>query len=253
MPYIYKIFNCFFLICFFSSKIALANESNVKVAVVHFQPQYQQVSSNVDRMLQLAEEAGSNGAKIVIFPEMATSGYSYFNKKQICQVAEIIPGKTTKFFSDVAKKYGMYIVVGIPEYDCSSNLYYNTAVLINPDGEIGGVYRKHSHLMESSWSASGIGRVPIFETIFGKFAILICADINYSELSAQACAKEARFLILPTNGGVNIDLLQARAIEGQCHVIVSNRYGNEREEYLNSEILESFDEETLTLIPPFFL
>ncbi len=253
MPiYARKIFHLFYLICFLSTSTALAIESDVKVAVVHFQPHFQQVSSNVGRMLQLAEEAGSNEAKIVIFPEMATSGYSYFNKEQICQVAEKIPGRTTEFFSDIARRYAMYIVVGLPEYDGSSNLFYNSAVLINPNGEIGGVYRKHSHLMESSWSALGTGQVPVFETIYGKLAILICADINYSELSAQVSSKETKFLILPTNGGININLLKARAIEGQCHIILSNRYGNEREEYLISETLESFNEETLTLTPPFF-
>ena len=253
MPiYVRKIFQFFYLICFLSTSTVLAIESDVKVAVIHFQPHFQQVSSNVDRMLQLAEEAGLNGAKIVIFPEMATSGYSYFNREQIRQVAEMIPGRTTEFFSDMAKRYAMYIVLGLPEYVSSSNLFYNTAVLINPNGEIGGIYRKHSHLMESSWSASGTGQVPVFETIYGKLAILICADINYSELSAQASSKDTKFLILPTNGGVNIDLLKARAIEGQSHVILSNRYGNEREGYLISESLESFNEETLTLTPPFF-
>lgn len=118
-----KIFDFFYLLFSLSTSAVLAIESDVKVAVIHFQPHFQQVSSNVDRLLQLAEEAGSNGAKIVVFPEMATSGYSYFNREQIRQVAETIPGKTTEFFSHVAKRHAMYIILGLPEYDCSSNTF----------------------------------------------------------------------------------------------------------------------------------
>lgn len=114
-----------------------------------------------------------------------------------------------------------------------------------------GVYRKHSHLMESSWSSLGTGQVPVFETIYGKLAILICADVSHSELSAQAGSKEAKFLILPTNGGINIDLLRVRAIESQSHIILSNRYGDEKEGYLTAKIPVSFNEETFTLILPF--
>lgn len=101
-----RIFSFFYLI-FFQFSVASSVETNIKVAVVHFHPYLQQVSYNIDRLLQLAEEAGSNGAKIVVFPEMATSGYSYFNREQIRQVAETIPGKTTELFSPVAKKHGM--------------------------------------------------------------------------------------------------------------------------------------------------
>lgn len=242
-----------FLYLFFSlTGFIFAVEVDVKVAVIHFQPHFQEISNNVEHLLQLADEAGANGAKIVVFPELATSGYSYFNRAQVREVAEFIPGKTTALFSQVAKKYGMYLVIGLPEYESISNLFYNTAVLIDPDGKISGIYRKHSHLMESSWSALGTGEVPIFETKYGKLAILICADISYSELSVQAMSKEAEFLILPTNGGVNVDLLRARALEGQCHIILANRYGNEREQYLSAQFPEHFDEETLTLLPPFF-
>ncbi|GAB4229239.1 MAG: hypothetical protein Tsb0021_06960 [Chlamydiales bacterium] len=115
---------------------------------------------------------------------LATTGYSYFNREHVSHVAETIPGQTTNLFSQVAMKYGMYVVLGLPEHATSTNLYYNSAVFIGPDGSI-DIYRKHSHLMEASWSALGTGKIPIFDTCCGKLAILICADINYSELTTQ--------------------------------------------------------------------
>lgn len=244
-----SIFRLFYLFFFSFASVIFAIETDVKVAVVHFQPYFQQTSINVERLLELADEAGSHGAKIVVFPELATSGYSYFNRAQVRQVAETIPGKTTELFSQVAKKHAMYIIVGMPELETESNLFFNSAVLIDPNGEIAGLYRKHSHLMESSWSSLGRGQVPVFETMYGKLAILICADVSHAELSAQALG--AKILVLPTNGGVNIDLLKVRALEGDCHVILANRYGNEKDEYLATEIAEDFNEETFTLLPPF--
>lgn len=123
-----KSFVCLFL-CFLASAI-FAAETDVKVAVVHFQPCFNQVAYNTERLLQLADEAGFNGAKIVVFPELATSGYSYFNREQARQVAEPIPGKTTERFTHLARKHHMYIVLGLPEYDFCSNLFFNSAVLI---------------------------------------------------------------------------------------------------------------------------
>lgn len=243
------LFYLFFFHHFFE---LLSGELTVKVAVVHFQPTCHDIENNVARLSSLAIEAGKNEAKIVVFPELATSGYSYFSRHEIQKVAESIPGKTTAIFSKIARKYEMYIVLGLPEYSLLTNQFYNSAVLIDPDGLIQGVYRKHSHLIESSWSSLGNGRVPIFETPYGKLAILICADINYPELFVQATLKDATFLILPTNGGVNEDLIRARAMEGNCHIILANRYGNELEEYLNIESTECFNEETLQIIPPFY-
>lgn len=249
----YKLYYAAFFIFCFHSFPSFTSEANVKVAVVHFRPYCKEKQNNVASLLQLAEEAGCNEAKIVVFPELATSGYSFFSREQIRKVAETIPGPTTDLFSEVATRYGMYIILGLPEYEAATNLFYNSAVLITPEGSVGGVYRKHSHLMEASWSSSGTGKVPVFDTHFGKLAILICADINYSELSTQAALEGARFLILPTNGGgENTDLLKVRSLEGNYHIILSNRFGNEKEEYLNLENPEFFNEETFTLVPPFY-
>jgi predicted amidohydrolase len=246
-----KIVKLFIFAFFLFNFPSLTGELGVKVAVVHFQPVYKDTETNIASLLHLADEAGSNGAKIVVFPELATTGYSFFSRDEISKVSEAVPGRLTELFSEITTRYEMYIVLGFPEYEPDTNLFYNSAVLIGPNG-IEGIYRKHSHLMEASWSASGTGKVPVFETCYGKLAILICADINYSELTVQAGLEEAQFLILPTNGGINTNLLRARALEGNCHIILSNRFGDEKNEYSSFIRSESFNEETFTLLPPFY-
>lgn len=135
----FSIFRLCYLFFFSVASVIFAVETDVKVAVVHFQPYFQQTSINVERLLELGDEAGSHGAKIVVFPELATSGYSYFNRAQVRQVAETIPGRTTELFSQLAKKHGMYIIIGMPEFETESNLFFNSAVLIDPSGEIAGL------------------------------------------------------------------------------------------------------------------
>ncbi|GAB4229246.1 MAG: hypothetical protein Tsb0021_06970 [Chlamydiales bacterium] len=67
----FKAFYNFFFIFFIASFSTFASESEVKVAVVHFQPAFNEVEANIATLLQLAEETGKNGAKIVVFPELA--------------------------------------------------------------------------------------------------------------------------------------------------------------------------------------
>ncbi len=227
----------------------LASNDIVKVAVVHFCPEHHQVDLNRKRIVSLAEEAGCNGAKIVVFPELATSGYSFFSRCDIEKVAEAVPGNSTDQLGEVAENFGMYIVFGLPEK--KGNVYYNSAVLIDPEGEIFGTYRKHSHLMESSWASTGNGYVPVFKTIYGNLAMLICADIGYSELAIQAYNQDIRFLVIPTNGGISLDLLKARAIEGQCYLLLANRYGNEVNQFKGIEELKVFSQDSFSIFPPF--
>nr|WP_278342907.1 nitrilase-related carbon-nitrogen hydrolase [Parageobacillus thermoglucosidasius] len=76
---------------------------SVKVAAVQFESRLGDLEGNRHRMLELAEEAAENGAKLIVFPEMATSGYIFENRQEIAPYVEPIPGPTTELFQTVAK------------------------------------------------------------------------------------------------------------------------------------------------------
>ncbi len=224
-----------------------AKPQSVKVAVVQFRPQMNDVAGNLRRLADLTDEAGRAGAKIVVHTEMATSGYSYFSREQIRKVAETIPGNTTRSLGRIASKYRLYVAVGLPEIDPATNRFYNSAALIGPSGRLIGKYRKRSHLLESSWASIGEGAIPTFDTPYGRLAVVICADLFYPELARLAAVKGTDILLAPSNVGVEDALIKVRTFENGFSILLANRYGAEESE----KSLDTFTQETLRVTSPF--
>ncbi|MHC2295807.1 nitrilase-related carbon-nitrogen hydrolase [Rhizobium mongolense] len=67
-------------------------------------------------------------------------------------------------FGDIAKRYGVYVAVGLPEFDPVTNQYFNSSAFIGPDGMVLGSYRKRNSLIEASYNAVATGPVPTFDT-----------------------------------------------------------------------------------------
>jgi predicted amidohydrolase len=237
------------VVCFLAAIYtpAYAKSHDVKVAVVQFRPQMNDVPGNLRRLINLTDEAGRAGAKIVVHTEMATSGYSYFSREQIRKVAETIPGNTTRSLGRLARKYGLYVAVGLPEIDPLTNRFYNSAALIGPSGKLVGKYRKRSHLLESSWASIGEGDIPTFDTPYGRLAVVICADLFYPELSRLAAVKGTDIMLAPSNVGVDDNLLKVRTFEDGFSILLANRYGTEESE----KNLDAFTQETMRIASPF--
>lgn len=219
----------------------------VKVATVQFGPVLGDVTGNRERLVSLSEQAAKNGAKIVVHTEMATSGYSFFSRQEISGSAETVPGKTTAALGAIAKQYQIYIAVGLPEYEPDTKLYYNSAVLVDPDGNVAGVYRKRNNLLEASYNAEDYGAIPVFETPYGKLGIVICADLFYAEFPREAAVAGADILLAPANVGVTAEFLQVRTYENDIAVIVANRYGKG----LSGKKANYFNQQTFSIPSPF--
>lgn len=199
--------------------------ATVKVATVHFNPVQGDVSGNRNQLVQLTKTAAVNGAKIVVHTEMATSGYSYFSRSEISGVAETIPGDSTAALGQIAKAYGIYVAFGLPEFDPQTNLYYNSVALLGPDGNVAGVYRKRSNLLEASYNAEVVAPIPTFDTPYGRIGIVICADMFYSQFPRLAALSGVQILLAPSNVGITTDFLSVRVFENNFSTIVANRFG----------------------------
>src|SRR4051812_37687310 len=163
-----------------------AAREQVKIATVHFGPAFQDVTANRARIVALTEEAAKNGAKIIVHTEMATSGYAYFSRSEIAKVAEPIQGPTASAVGAVARKYGVFVVVGLPTVSDATGQFFNSAILVGPNGKVQGVYNKRSNLLESSYNAVVEGPIPTFNTPYGRIAIVICADLFYTHIPRLA-------------------------------------------------------------------
>jgi predicted amidohydrolase len=169
-----------------------------------------------ERFVRLVEEAAAKGADIVCLPEgMTTAG----NGLAYAQAAETVPGPSTAFLGDLAKRLKIWIVAGIYERDGAR--VYNTAVLVGRDGSLAGRYRKMSLPDEEIEGGLTPGsETPVFETDFGRVGLMICWDSSYPEVARALAARGAEVILMPIAGGVEA-LVQARAIENQVHLVAS--------------------------------
>ncbi|MET0313965.1 MAG: nitrilase-related carbon-nitrogen hydrolase [Hansschlegelia sp.] len=200
-------------------------------AAVQFEPTMFEKERNVTRLLAMVEEAAAAGADLVVTPEMGTTGYCWFNRDEVSSEVETIPGPTTDRFAALAKKTGVHIVIGMPEVEPSTGLYYNSAALIGPDGLVGKHRKSHPYISEPKWAAPGDLGHQVFETPLGRIAMLICMDIHFVE-TARLVALDGADVICHISNWLSertpAPYWISRAFENSCYLVESNRWGLER-------------------------
>lgn len=188
----------------------------VRLAAVHYKPSGKTPEDNRRQFVPLIEEAARQKADLVVLGETLTfvsTGRDYAG------VAEPVPGPSTEFFGQLARKHDLYVVAGIIERD--GHLIYNTAVLLGPDGLLAGKYRKVCLPRgEIAGGCSPGDEYPVFETRFGKLGMMICYDGFFPEVARQLSNNGAEVIAWPV-WGCNPLLAAARACENHVHVVSS--------------------------------
>lgn len=189
----------------------------VRLATIHFQPREGKTPADKCKLFApLIEEAAQKHADLVVLPETLTF---YGTGSTYAECAEAIPGPSTMYFGQLAKKHDLYIVAGLLERD--RHLVYNVAVLIGPDGEIAGKYRKVT--LPRGEIEGGItpgSDYPVFQTRFGKVGMMICYDGFFPEVARELSNRGAEVIAWPV-WGCNPMLGSARACENHVYVISS--------------------------------
>ncbi len=188
----------------------------VRLAAVHFIPPGKSPLENVRSFFPLIEKAAQQKADLVCLGECITyigTGKSY------AEVAEPVPGPSTRLLGQVAKKHDLYIVVGLVEQD--QGAIYNTAALIGPEGKLVGKYRKLC--VPTGENTGGVvpgNDYPVFRTRFGTVGMMICWDVHFPEVARGLANRGAEVIAMPIWGG-DPRLAQARAIENQIYLLTS--------------------------------
>lgn len=201
-----------------------------KVATVQFEPTMFEQERNVARLIELCEAAALAGARLIVTPEMGTTGYCWFDRAEVAPFVETVPGPTTDRFTALARKHDCYIVIGLPEID-SDGVYFNCAVLIGPDGVIGRHRKSHPYISEPKWAAAGDLGHQVFDTPIGRIALLICMDIHFVETARLVALQGANVICHISNWLAErtpAPYWISRAFENGCYLIESNRWGMER-------------------------
>jgi len=204
---------------------------NVKIGTVYLRPRNSTPEQNLKLFCEQVDAAGKLNLDIVCLPEAITV---VGTPKTGVQCAESIPGPSTKQLGEAAKRNRLWVVAGLYERD--GERIYNTAVLLNREGQLAGKYRK-VHLPREEWM-KGItpGReYPVFETDFGTVAIQICYDWFFPEPEQLFAFQGAEVLFAPTWGNTLPDrdgtaegetVIRARARDNGLYLVPSVYDGN---------------------------
>ena len=159
-----------------------------------------------NNLLRLAEgisDLAKRGAQLIVLQELHNSLY-FCQTEDVSNfdLAEPIPGPSTKFFGELAKQFGVVIVTSLFEKR-ATGLYHNTAVVLECDGSIAGTYRK-MHIPDDPayyekfyFTPGDLGFHPI-QTSVGRLGVMVCWDQWYPEAARLMALQGAELLIYPT-------------------------------------------------------
>lgn len=206
----------------------------VRLAAVHYRPAGKSPRQNCEEMAPFIAEAAKQRADLVVLGETVPSVHV---KRPPHQIAETIPGPTTRYFGELAKRHNLYIVLSLNERD--RHLVYNTAVMLGPDGGLAGKYRKvclpHSEVESGIAPGSSF---PVFSTRFGKVGMMVCYDGFFPEVARELSIRGAEVIAWPVWGCSPL-LAQARAAENRVF-IVSSTYMEPKDNWMISAVFSPY-------------
>jgi predicted amidohydrolase len=213
------------------------NADVVTIACVNFNTEWGNKEQNLARIEGYITAAAKRGANIILFPELALTGYDNGpGNKMHKENAETIPGPSTNAVAELTRTYGVYVIFGMPEKSQGDpEAFYNSAAVIGPEGVIGSYAKLMPFGNEMRWCKKG-EKPFAFSTPWGLVGVGICYDTYmFPELPRYYAALGARLYVHITALGpftgwkpYYINQMKARAIENMMFMASSNIVGKER-------------------------
>jgi len=212
--------------------LEMDEKMKVKIAGLQMEPKILEKERNLARCLELIELTAKEGARLIVLPECALTGYCFSSLEEALPVAEPIPGPSTEKIMAACGELRVYVVVGLLEKD--GDKCYNAAVLLGPHGMVGKHRKLHlPYLGVDRFLNHGDLPPTVYNTEVGKIGIGICYDLMFAEHSRVLALQGADLLVFPANwpetGKVYPDyIVPTRAIENHVFCVAVNRVGKER-------------------------
>ena len=161
------------------------------------------IEDNKARLAERIAQVAGQGAELVVLQELHNSLYfCQVEDVDNCSLAEPIPGPSTAFYGDLARRHGVVLVCSLFERR-AAGLYHNTAVVLERDGSIAGLYRKNhipddpAYYEKFYFTPGDLGFHPI-DTSVGRLGVQVCWDQWYPEGARLMALQGADLLIYPT-------------------------------------------------------
>ncbi len=213
-------------------EVVTTMDQKVKIAGVQMNPKILDKEGNLAKCLELVQVTATEGARLIVFPECALTGYCFSSLKEALPVAESIPGPSTDRLIAACRELNVYVVIGLLERH--GDKCYNVAALLGPEGLVGKHRKVHlPYIGVDRFLNHGDLPLSVHETEVGRIGMGICYDAQFPEYSRVLALQGADIIALPTNWPegreiVPAHIIPARAVENIVFYVAINRVGEER-------------------------
>jgi predicted amidohydrolase len=176
-----------------STKQVLGGRDKVKVAIAQKSPAFMNREASVARACAIIEEAGRNGAQLVVFPEAWLAGYPYWTEGWDSKLPQwaggrilfrdnalVVPSEDCERLAQAVRRAGTYVALGCNEMDPRPEVstIYNSLIFFGPDGTVIGRHRKlmPTFTERMFWGQGDASDLVVFDTDIGRIGGLICGE-----------------------------------------------------------------------------
>jgi len=209
-------------------------KERITLALAQISSKREDKKDNLKKIEELTIKAKEQSADLVIFPELCLTGYVV--RDQLYELAETIPGPSTKQIEAIARKTGMHIIFGMPELsEKTKATMFNTSVFVGPRGIIGKYHKMylptHSVFEEKRYFRPGY-QTASFTTALGGIGLCICYDLFFPEVTRLTRLEGAKLIVCisasPSVRRSYFEILTAaRALENTAYLAYVNLVGVE--------------------------
>ena len=224
-----------------------------KIAAVQMNCRLADKPFNLDVMRSRLREAAGNGARLVVFPECALTGYCFQSKDEALPLAEPVPGPASRALAEDCRALGVWVIFGLLERPERSNDFFNACALVGPQGAVASYRKIHLPFLGVDRFATQGDRPFAVHDLGGlRVGINICYDGSFPESARVLAVLGADLVVLPTNWPTGARstacyLVPARALENHIYYAAVNRVGEERGfRFIGQSRLVGCDGELLT-------
>jgi predicted amidohydrolase len=193
------------------------------------------LQANLDKAASWTRRcAEASGAELIVLPESCSTGFTPgLPAAQLWELVSGIPGPVTEPLQEVARDLGVHVCFGTYERGPSPDILYNAAVLLGPQGDVLGTYRKthpfgSEDVRRGGWVTPG-SQVCVVDTALGRIGMAVCFDGDFPELWRIQAVQGAEVICRPSALLRSADIWElttrARAYDNHVYVVAANAVG----------------------------
>ena len=221
-----------------------------RVAACQISLNIENPTDNIARANKAIDNAISEGAKIIVLPELTNSGYAFTSVSEVQERSTTLDGEIIAQWTEIAHKHDIVIIAGLA-LSVDSRLY-NASVIIDKTGLLGWYAKTHLFGEEHQFFKSGENPPLVVNTAHGRIATMVCYDVEFPEWVRLAMLDRAALLAIPTNWpnlgqlihGTPMEAVrvQAAASVNKMVAVAADRSGPERgHSWISTSVITDFD------------